>query len=136
MNKRRLRTLADHLRKLPPSIIRKKCGFNMNLWVHDCGAAACAFGHACTIPSFNRAGLRYDKPRDQPVFNRREGFDAAANFFDIDTGEAHFLFDADRYEAQYELYANGSKDVVPITPKMVAKRIEDLIEGKVTVDQE
>lgn len=62
--KRRLLALADLLDKLPP----KK--FDYSQWVGDdwkgradlsCGTVACAFGHATTMPSLRRLGLRLVK---------------------------------------------------------------------------
>ncbi len=116
MSAKRLLTLADHLDTVP------KREFDMAYW--KCGTTACAIGHACSIPSFRRAGLKlvgaqiYDDGapyiQHYPEFDDEVGFDAAANFFDIDDREAESLF--------------GYRE--PETPKRVAKRIRKFIADK------
>ena len=135
MNEKRLLKLADHLETIkrkgksifhndkdsPVTVMNKgECGFNMDTWFdwdyEGCGTTACALGHACSIPSFRKAGLRMrSDPVDEnyyyPDFNGMEGLEAASEFFDIDFEGACSLF-----------YSRG-----PETPKQVAKRIRKFV---------
>jgi hypothetical protein len=104
---RRLTKLADFLAALPKDAKKK---FWMGRWfdhneehehkfgefikpgdLKHCGTTACALGWAATIPSLYRAGLRI---KHYPAGFR--GTDApvktAAEFFNIDMGEAMYLF--------------------------------------------
>lgn len=92
--------------------------------VHSCGASACAFGWAATIPKFRRAGLTMSTGRfsSVPTFRGFHGFDAAAKFFHLsddwsreENSMAHSLFSPDSYGGQ------------SVTPKVVALRIRKLL---------
>lgn len=121
MNKKRLLTLAKHLDKVAP----KK--FNLNEW--KCGTVACAVGHACTIPEFNKAGLKMEPGKNRrfrwPIYrsvgefgpDMSQGWGAVEDFFGLITTEAAYLFHADSYKDDY---ANP-------TPKLVAKRIRKFV---------
>jgi hypothetical protein len=150
MNRQRLKKLADHLRKLS----RRQSGrqFDMNAWfvvdtdtdeeatppptqrtidpltgvVRDefkCRTAACALGEACTIPSFRKGGLtlredRYVSGYFTPGFKSYRGTAAGAMFFGISMPESDWLFLPENYSSEH------------ITPKMVAKRIDQLLAGE------
>lgn len=113
---RRLTKLADHMDALPRKAVRH---FNMDRFflhkgVHmltvspatalarfDCGTAACAFGFACTIPAFRRAGLMLDDTGSHgnvyfKNLSGRERLAAAALFFDISGDAAMYLFEANK----------------------------------------
>lgn len=100
MNKKRLLKLADFLETIKPKV------FNMDSWYNEspCGTTACAFGWACSIPSFKRAGLKMRKLSNgftvyaDVVFNDEYNLNAASSFFDITVDEAEFLFYPDMYE--------------------------------------
>lgn len=127
MNKKRLSILARYLKNVP----RRK--FDMKYWVGnadrsdptkclvspECGTTGCAMGHAATIPSFKRDGLRlkasWEHGKIFPHYRNNEGFGAAADFFDISFRDSCYLFDPDEY------------DRYSPTPKHVAKRIEAFI---------
>lgn len=112
----RLAILAAHLRKVP----REK--FDISTWVNsslivsinDCGMTACAGGHACFIPTFKRAGLRYSG--GTPRFGGDFGFHALRNFFQIDLATSIRFFNPD-------CYPRGKRT----TAKEVARRIENFI---------
>ena len=113
MNKQRLQILADHLKSVPLKAL------NMEVW--RCGTTACAFGHACEIPSFVRAGLAVADhgencygQRYWPTFLDCEGFEAAELFFEITSDAAQHLFDLRCYTGKPR-------------PATVAKRIEKLV---------
>lgn len=113
MNKKRLQKLADHLRTVPAAKL------DMNIW--SCGTSACAMGHACTIPSFKRAGLRLvrlenaeGKEHFYPDFKGASDFGAAEEFFDIKYSVAEHLFSSFEYRGRP-------------SPATVAKRIESVI---------
>jgi hypothetical protein len=118
MNTKRLLTLARHLRKVPVE------RFDMKRWA--CGTTACAMGHACTIPSFRRAGLRLVEDfgwgtitMSTIAFGKILGMQAAAELFDISYLTANRLFHAGNYPKPNP------------TPAEVAERIERLVrEGK------
>lgn len=91
----RLETLAKHLETVPPET------FNLGSW--KCGTTACAMGHACSIPSFRRAGLRLEKEMEWgeavfiPSFKCEQDFDAAQRFFGISQSDSYHLFDPMEY---------------------------------------
>ena len=125
MNRRiaisRLRRLADHLETVPED------QFNIFVWKQEssCGTAACAFGHAASIPSFRKLGLGLQPMQPWPpvvgvryylpTYKGVSGMDAAAKFFGIANGEARHLFDV----AEYAFY--------PVTTDKVVERIRSLI---------
>jgi hypothetical protein len=65
-----------------------------------CGTTACAFGHAGTIKSFRRAGLKLivDDFAEIVKYEDKEGFDAASEFFGIDYESSLYLFDPGEYD--------------------------------------
>jgi len=118
MNKQRLLTLANFLRTEVP-----KNRFNLSSWVGDmnnryvagenllapsCGTSACAMGFATTIPMFAKAGLTLRK--NHPGSNGGticyltfKGFEAAAEFMEIDEADANWLFNAAEYDYDDEV---------------------------------
>jgi hypothetical protein len=113
---RRLRKLAKCLDHVKPE------QFRMSTWwagkpLPGCGTAACALGHACTIPEFYVLGLRlklkctcqYCTNAFIPVFKGMKSFEAAERFFGITQQEARDLFTSNSMRGD--------------TPKQVAARI-------------
>lgn len=102
MNKKRLLKLADFLETVKPK------EFRMDSWYNEtpCGTTACAFGWACSIPSFKRAGLKMKVIRHTDVaygdvtFKGLESYNAASKFFGIDIDEAEYLFSPDAYSGK------------------------------------
>lgn len=108
---RRLMVLRDHLKN---NVKDKK--FDLDSWVDNeesrtdqgivkdladasCGTTACALGHAGSIPSFRRAGLRYDVRWYVAAvsYGINKGFDAGQEFFHLTEEESFYLFDPDKY---------------------------------------
>lgn len=135
---RRLTTLANYL-------ARRRGHFAMHTWcqhnesvygvvgahgirVHDnlkasdliqCGMAACAFGHAATIPAFKRAGLKLRASFSgvfKPYYAGLSEFNAAAAFFDIPQDAANTLFTPIR---------DGNEE----TPAQWAKRCREFVKA-------
>lgn len=127
MDTQRLHTLADFLDTVPEE------KFYMGLWAESaefankCGATACAFGWACEVLEFKKAGLSmsvsiYNGGRSpthcyHPTYLGRQGFVAAEVFFDLEADEAEYLF-AEEW---------GDEDRASDTPKDAAQRIRDFI---------
>lgn len=93
----------------------------------DCGTIACAMGLAAISGEFKRAGLSY-RIDDQHIVTTFKGrkmeFDLAAKrLFDISLREAEFLFTPAPYPENKREGAAGER--------FVAKRIRDLVEGKI-----
>lgn len=81
----KLTLLADHLEAIPAKAIR------LEYW--KCGTVACAVGHACQIPEFQKMGLEIEPSfHFPPLYNERTGWSAVRAFFEIDNYEADFLF--------------------------------------------
>ena len=119
MNTDRLLKLAAHLRTVPPD------SFNLSQWVapahngmdkdqvvnsivHSCGTVACAVGHACCMPEFNKQGLQFG-PRGaaiEPMYIDPNDPDrwphtswrAVRMFFGLDEESGYHLFGDWRYE--------------------------------------
>jgi len=88
---------------------------------NECGAAACAFGWACTIPSFKKAGLKMVGMigEFEPRYTAKDGqvfhnFSAAEQFFGINYETAEYLFDPTCY-------------IAPPSAKGVARRIRSVV---------
>lgn len=123
MNKARLNTLADYLATVP------KKHFDLDSWVHidggefedgritkvGCDTTCCAFGWACSIPSFRKAGLQLDMDYEIPMFKGEQEVDAATEFFKITFSQAVWLF-APREYSDRQLR----------NPKYVIARLRDL----------
>lgn len=120
MNKARLKHLIKILSRVPEE------KFNLRDWGHAdsesenvCGTSACAVGHACFDPKFRKQGLTYELGqfnRIYPVFEDRVAWLAVWRFFDLNSAEAHWLFDHNAY-------------AIRATPKMVIDRIKHLVEN-------
>ena len=137
--KRRLLKLAEYLGKLP------KSKFDFSKWVGEdwkgkqnlsCGTTACSLGHAATIPSLRKAGLRlyYDitTVRDNDFLIHRVGlknesyhscnpFNAAREVFDLSYGEFCELFTMDDDRNGFNEYT---------TPKEAANHIREFVKNK------
>ena len=126
-NPRRLNILKDYLREnVNPKQFDMFAVWEKN--TETCGTAGCAMGWACSIPSFKRAGLKlksmnYFDIDDVEIydieFKDLGCFEAASEFFTISKEEADYLFDPDSYPHTCKL-----------TPKIVARRIENFINKK------
>ena len=99
--KQRLGTLIRFMRRLPKDANKH---FDMESWFsyggeHElkakevtrkvltyCGASACALGWACTIPSFQKAGLR------MPINKIEEPWSKSEEFFDVPISVVFYLF--------------------------------------------
>lgn len=81
-----------------------------DLTVNDCGFAACAVGHACSIPAFRKAGLKMTAhgniggygDRDDliafgPEYKNSAGFNAVEDFFNLGNCDAYSLFGPTSY---------------------------------------
>ncbi len=137
---RRLALLADKLRSLPRGRFN---AFDLSAWLqmdtshnldgimdergdlkpdltpkqmNECGATACAFGWACTIPQFRRAGLTLDAGCGVPRFGGQTGYSAAEEFFRVTPDIAEWLFDPEQYSCEDHT-----------RPSAVVKRIERYI---------
>lgn len=92
---------------------------------HTCGTSACALGLACLDRQFQDEGLKLTPDTEHPwlgpspEFEGKKAFEAGAAFFDISLRNSQCLFDPDQYEGSSEW---------DITPKMVADRIQELID--------
>jgi hypothetical protein len=126
--KRQLRTTLSRLKKLREHLLNNvpEERFCMGTWCREseCGTAACAWGHACSIPSFRRAGLqlladpdiKYEETRCFfPTYQGYHGYEAAEQFLGISYMEACWLFDPLRYP------------VLQVLPNHVAERIDQLV---------
>jgi hypothetical protein len=96
----------------------------------QCGAAACACGHAALMPEFQSQGLKLVVPvwgarHAQPFYEGREGWAAIENFFGLNDSWAQYLFNAESYDDEPDVMFD---DGIPlVTPDMVAKRIRALV---------
>lgn len=119
MHRQRLKTLAAHLEQLRKPL-------NMEAWFSDCGTAACAVGHACSLPEFQQEGLyagcsQITRRGLVPSFDSEQGWDAVQLFFHLTYSQAKWLFGESAYESE-------SDEEGMIEPSAVATRISSLIE--------
>ena len=111
-SRRRLRELVEKLRTV------KRSEFDMETWW--CGTAGCAIGHACSLPSWRRAGMRLTPTGRMPwehsevTFAGHENVDAVAEFLQIDYFDADMLF---------------TKHKGHETPRQVARHIESFLKA-------
>jgi hypothetical protein len=120
---KRLLRLADHLDTV------KNEDFDLTTWHRNrgsCGTVACAVGHACTIPSFRRAGL-FLKPVDdyyhvsdaEPSLKGCSSvMETLREFFGIDDTTIDQLFMPSAYEGC----------PTKVTPRRVAKQIRRMVD--------
>ena len=89
MNRKRLRILQRRLE----SVVEKNYAQTRYYCKDECGTSACALGHACLIPSFQRDGLVLGR-KSIPKLRRTSlvGEDAAAVFFGISRDTAYSIF--------------------------------------------
>lgn len=78
--------LADYLEKLPAK------DFDMALYFHECGTAACALGHATEIKEFRDAGFYRHYKSIRLKGHPFAGLNAAELLLGIDFREANDLF--------------------------------------------
>lgn len=81
-----------------------------------CGYTACAVGHAASIREFRNSGFHIilDGASAVPRYGPCLGWGAVRAFFDLDTGDADYLFSGDKYHAE-------------ATPRDVASRIREVV---------
>ena len=145
MNIKRLEHLRTIMLNLYENDLRAKnndtiIGFDLSGWIDevpadvfgrvdvrhkDCGAVACAMGHAALDPEFNKQGLTLSEEEDgeygEPEYRldadswAYSGWEAATEFFDIKGSQSRWLFDNDNYP-----HTN-------VTPLDVAKRITEML---------
>ena len=87
MNKERLGILANHLRTVAPD------QFGLSTW--ECGTVACAVGHATRLPEFAALGFRMSPDwfcSTTPALHAHHGWPAVELLFDLDRGDAEYLF--------------------------------------------
>lgn len=141
MNKRRLLKLADLLE----ADAKNRKGIKFSLYTVgeaapsvdevvkvDCGTQACAMGLAAISGTFKRAGLGYALVNTDNITlvittingRVRDYDDAAVKVFDLTHDQAHFLFTPGFYPFGMDM--TGAK-----AERFVAKRIRDLVAGKV-----
>jgi len=132
MNTKFLELLRDKLKTVP----RKE--YDHTHWAGGqkrgifCDTAACAAGHATTIPRIRRTGFRlavrfnlYDGEQSQPYpffkdkTNSRTytSYDAIQVCFDLNRGQTMFIFASDHETKER-------------TPKQTARRIQRVLDGK------
>lgn len=110
-----LKRLAEGLKTVPPE------AFKMDIWTNDhpmsmtpgkfdCGFAGCAIGW---MPRFVPDNGLVAPGRD-PYYFGDFGYNAVANYFDIDIDTTAYLFSPERYRNK-------------VTPTEVAERIERFI---------
>lgn len=96
--KRDLRRLTELVNVVLPQV--KDEEFNLFSWKSEsnCGTVACAVGHACLHPPFQKAGLSlsfYEIP--YPIYNGVTGTSAVAQFFNLSAVEVEDLFFVQSY---------------------------------------
>lgn len=125
MKRKRLEHLIKVLRRAERKIKAspRKYKFDLGTWGHEstgprCHTVACAAGWAVLDPDFQKAGLRqrqYGSVSLVPTFGGREGEMAMAQFLDIGSDTAWYLF-----------FGAGSYPDKP-KPKDVIKKIQTLL---------
>lgn len=117
--RKRLERLAQLLenwsveKKLLVAQNNKVKSFDIHSW--QCGTAACALGSAAMLPEFNKSGLKIE---GAPTFKGHDEYRAGEKFFGITYDQSLFLFNPLCYESLHP------------TPKTVAKRVREILEGK------
>jgi hypothetical protein len=140
MIKKRLIILRDALLKFDESNKRKrrKIHFNMRRWATKrpehlrgvgappgCGTACCALGLGATLPELKKLGLSLHFAFDGMAVVRfkglgyADGYQVAEKFFRIGYEDAEYLFNPHKY--------TDFACMDSITPKMVADRIDELL---------
>ena len=116
MKERDLNRLAELLDVVLPQV--KDEEFNINVWKGKrvCGTVACAVGHACFHPPFQKAGLRLSY-YDVAMFQGYRGIYAVIKFFNLTEKEVKGLFMPQSYP-----------DLKSTSKKEVKERIKELLE--------
>lgn len=123
----RLQHLITILQAVEPRQLRMKLWFSeLRHGQPACGTAACAIGHACLDPEFNKQGLSIWEGR--PAVSPNEfSWSAVTKFFDLTTDQAGYLFD----ESCYNPFGReDGPEPGDITPALVIERIKDLLESQ------
>lgn len=121
---KRLLKLADYLSELP----RKKFDYGFYGEERSCGTVACALGHACLMPQFQRLGARlipdsyiatllWPKMKDVPGSSE---YDVSEQLFGLDATDHNHLF-----------VPGASRLGSDATPKQVAKHIRKFVKERV-----
>jgi len=133
MKKQRLLKLADLLEA--DAANRKGIKFDLGLWGSidrlddevsvSCGTTACAMGLAVVSGAFKRAGLINGAFTKDIIFPEMKGsglggIQAAAELFDIEVGEASYLFFDTEYPYEKRRGAAGERYVAKRIRKFVA----------------
>lgn len=120
MNRERLEHLKEILAKVPED------EFDMDHWTpaeaerYDCGTACCALGWAAQDPQFNDEGLSIVGCWIE--YNDAHDMKAGMWFFELNYEKASHIFLPSRY-------VNTS-----VTPQDVISHIDDVLEGKITLE--
>lgn len=99
-SKRRGYDVWDRQMYVVPDLYHGQNVSNIRKLTSECGYAACAVGHACSIPSFRKAGLKLTKFGNytDPTYKGSSNWYAVESFFDIDNHTAKLLFSSDSYK--------------------------------------
>lgn len=121
----RLMVLRSALRskKLPEPLTK----FDMSQWYEQttCGTSACAGGLAALLPRLQEEGLRLSQffgSRCIPRFKEFGGYRALAEFFNLSSKEAEFIFSPMRYK--------GRALMGGVSPRTVENHINEVLFGK------
>ncbi len=71
-------------------------GVRFDMWLWDCGAAACSIGHACQDERIRNEGLKLSREKC-PNFDGYSSFRSLTSFFDIGWNQVVNLFCPDKY---------------------------------------
>lgn len=119
MNVERLKHAIEVLEKVDPAQFRMDVWFT-NLPAKRCDSYGCAAGWCAVDPQFKTEGLRLQGiTTPQPAFGHFTGYQALGEFFDLNDGNTHYLFDPDYYPAAVAYRG--------ITPQQVIIRIQWLL---------
>lgn len=96
----------------------------LDIPAEECGTASCALGWAARDPVTIAQGLTLEpctKTKDilVPTFERRTGYRAAEEFYELSYEAVRFLFSPDEYEVDDE----------ETTPQAVANRVRYILSG-------
>lgn len=95
MRRDRLIKLYEFFKTVPKDQV------DLNAW--ECGTHACLGGWACRMPEFQALGLKLED--DVLSFQGELGFDALADFFELDDFDAQVLF-ATSYGISEDIHKN------------------------------
>ena len=127
MNKERLIALADFVDKQVDPKQFNMSRFFSKLVDKDkpeikCGTTACLAGWACTMPEFQKDGLKvgiwesYHTDMSVPLYQGLQSFRALALFFDLTAEQAEYLFG--EYNDQEETRERHDDDIPTATGRI------------------